>query len=246
MNNSYRPPPKPQPAYMASRGSPYAVPQRQRSASSSIDLIESDTGCFRSFVIGCCCCCCCCRGEIRSEPSRGGGQYAGMWRIPMAARLRTPVVAALGAWAVFLAVLGFTRLLALPLPDKAQHFVGFGVLAVLVFFSFQAAIPRRKVWALTAALMGAACVLSEAVQRVVTSRAFEWGDVLANVMGTGTFLFAAWMADRWIVQPRAGHSDARYWALGDGGRASTDFEMDADLDLELDDILVDSPPPERS
>ncbi|KAJ2119958.1 hypothetical protein IW147_005472, partial [Coemansia sp. RSA 720] len=90
------------------------------------------------------------------------------------------------------------------------------------------------------------CVLSEAIQRVLTTRAFEWSDVAANFLGASAFLFAAWMADTWIVQPRAGVSGTQYWALDDT-QASADFEMDdGDFDLELDDIFVASPPPESN
>ncbi|KAJ2351146.1 hypothetical protein GGF43_004116 [Coemansia sp. RSA 2618] len=161
----------------------------------------------------------------------------------MASRLRLPVAAALCAWLLFLGTLGFTHLLTLPLSDKSQHFVGFGVLGVLVFFSFQATIPRRKVWTITAVIISFACLFSEVVQRVVTTRAFEWGDVAANFMGAATFLFAGWMGDRWIIQPRVGASDgSRYWSLGNGGLEEADFELEDGFDMELDDILVDSPP----
>ncbi|KAJ1870625.1 hypothetical protein LPJ55_004515 [Coemansia sp. RSA 990] len=258
-SSGYRPP-APPPAKYTQQGylddkytqqQPYGQGQLQRTSSTSVDLIESDNSCLRSCIIGFCdCCCCCCRGEMKSNStSRGGGQYAGcggiMWRVPMAARLRLRVVAGLCIWMVLLAVLGFTRLLQLPLSDKAQHFVGFGVMSVLVLFSFQAAVPRRRVWTLTAAGMGGACVFSEVLQRLLTTRPFEWGDIAANVLGAATFLFAGWMADRWIVQPRAGSAGrAQYWSLGNaepGSRLSADFEMTSELDLELDDILVDSP-----
>ncbi|KAJ2776903.1 hypothetical protein H4R18_005430 [Coemansia javaensis] len=167
----------------------------------------------------------------------------------MGARLRLPVVAALAAWLALLAVLGFTRLLALPVGDKAQHFVAFGVLGALLFFSFQAAIPRRRAWAATAALTAAACLFSEALQRVLTTRPFEWADVAANFLGAATFLFAAWMADRWIVQPRAARAFhggggggatatalGRYWALDPDAQASVDLEAASELGLELDDF----------
>ncbi|KAJ1730474.1 hypothetical protein LPJ61_002990 [Coemansia biformis] len=169
-----------------------------------------------------------------------------MWRTPMATRLRLPVVAVLAAWMALLAVLGFTRLLAVPVPDKAQHFVAFGVLCVLVFFSFRPDIPRRKAWTVTGVLGASACFFSEVLQRVLTTRPFEWSDVAANFLGAGTFLFAAWMADRWIIQPRSGAEavgggGGRYWALDADAQASVDLEAAGELGLELDDILADSP-----
>ncbi|KAJ2159837.1 hypothetical protein GGF46_002728 [Coemansia sp. RSA 552] len=167
-----------------------------------------------------------------------------MWQLPVDARLRLPVAVALTAWMGLLAVLGFTRLIALPLSNKAQHFVGFGVMAALVFFSFQPGIPRRKAWAVTGGLMGVSCFFSEVVQWILTTRQFQWGDIVANFLGALTFLFAAWMVDTWIIQPRAGGSQdgaANYWALhpGDEGRESADFEVADDLDVELDEILAE-------
>ncbi|KAJ2766499.1 hypothetical protein IWQ57_004336 [Coemansia nantahalensis] len=172
-----------------------------------------------------------------------------MWRTPMAARLRLPVAAALCVWMALLSILGFTRLLAVPVPDKAQHFVGFGVFGVLTFFSFRADIPRRKAWTATCVLVGATCFFSEVLQRVLTTRPFEWGDVASNFLGAATFLFAAWMADRWILQPRlsaaAVAGGGRYWSLDADEQASADLEAAGELGLELDDILADSPPPEE-
>ncbi|KAJ1878335.1 hypothetical protein LPJ57_003474 [Coemansia sp. RSA 486] len=179
-----------------------------------------------------------------------------MWRIPLMNGLRIGVVASLIAWMLFLAVLGFTRFIALPVSDKAQHFVGFGVMGVLLFFSFQPAVPRRKVWRITAPTMGAACFLSEVLQWIFTSRQFDWTDIAANYLGASTFLFAAWMVDKWIVQMRVrrrgdGSGDSpRYWMMASGGHGEAEtamesFEMDDELDVELDEILVDTPPPSR-
>ncbi|KAI8321043.1 hypothetical protein GQ54DRAFT_196470 [Martensiomyces pterosporus] len=174
-----------------------------------------------------------------------------MARIPMTNGLRVSVVAVLFAWMLFLAILGFTQLISIPVSDKALHFVGFGIMGVLVFFSFQAAIPRRKVWKLTVLSMATACVFSEVLQRLLTSRAFDWRDIGANILGTCTFLFAGWMVDKWIIQPRAGgqnyRDSASYWVIspGDAERTSIDLEAEDELDVELDEILVNTPPPSR-
>ncbi|KAJ2087296.1 hypothetical protein IW138_005076 [Coemansia sp. RSA 986] len=142
---------------------------------------------------------------------------------------------------------------AVPASDKALHFVGFGVMAVLVFFSFQATVPRRKAWALTGASMAVVCLFSEVLQWMLTTRAFEWSDIVCNFLGASMFLFAAWMADRWIIQPRVGSNgglgtqyrdSTRYWVLNSRGDGSPRESLgeDDDLDVELDEILVDSPP----
>ncbi|KAJ2394609.1 hypothetical protein GGI23_004621 [Coemansia sp. RSA 2559] len=177
-----------------------------------------------------------------------------MWRIPLTNGLRVPMLALLAIWMVFLAILGFTRLIVVPVSDKALHFVGFGVMAVLVFFSFQATVPRRKAWALTGASMAFVCLFSEVLQWLLTTRAFEWSDIVCNFLGASMFLFAAWMADRWIIQPRIGGSgglgtqyrdSTRYWVLDSRGEESPRESLGEvdDLDVELDEILVDSPPP---
>ncbi|KAJ1898429.1 hypothetical protein LPJ81_004343 [Coemansia sp. IMI 209127] len=176
-----------------------------------------------------------------------------MWRIPLTNGLRVPMLVLLAIWMVFLAVLGFTRLIAVPASDKALHFVGFGVMAVLVFFSFQATVPRRKAWALTGACMVFVCLFSEVLQWLLTTRVFEWSDIVCNFLGASMFLFAAWMADRWIIQPHIGSSgglgtqyrdSTRYWVLNSRGEESPRESLGEvdDLDVELDEILVDSPP----
>ncbi|KAJ1945536.1 hypothetical protein FBU59_002280 [Linderina macrospora] len=50
------------------------------------------------------------------------------------------------------------------------------------------------------------------------------------------------MADRWLIQPRFGSAAAQqYWELD---AALEQFESDVDeLDVELDEILVNTPPP---
>ncbi|KAJ1722532.1 hypothetical protein LPJ53_003060 [Coemansia erecta] len=173
------------------------------------------------------------------------------------AALRPPVVAALAAWLLFLAVLGLTHIIQVPISDKAQHFVGFGVLAVLLFFAFRPTAPRTFVWRTTGVLTTLACLLSEPLQALLTTRPFDWADIAANVMGAASFLFAAWMADRWIVQRlvarrrRRRASEARYWgvrAVEDAEEGYGDADEDGlfasadELDVELDDILVDTPP----
>ncbi|KAJ2078898.1 hypothetical protein H4R24_004157 [Coemansia sp. RSA 988] len=173
-----------------------------------------------------------------------------MWRLPLAARLRLPVTVALTIWMTVMMVLGFTHLLRPPVSDKALHFVAFGVMGVLVFFSFQSHIPRIKAWTVTGGLMAVACFFSEVVQRILTTRSFQWSDIASNFLGALTFLFAAWMVDTWIIQPRADASALRdsYWTLDSGYRpqSSADIELDDDFDLELNDILVDSPPLDHS
>ncbi|KAJ2660763.1 hypothetical protein IWW48_002746 [Coemansia sp. RSA 1200] len=179
--------------------------------------------------------------------------------MPLTNGLRVPILVLLAAWMVLLAILGFTRLIPVAASDKALHFIGFGTMSVLVFFSFQATVPRRKVWMLTGAAMATACFFSEVLQWMLTTRVFEWTDVVCNFLGSATFLFAAWMADRWIIQPRVAtiahdgvsahryRDSTRYWALdaaavatSDDGGGSPRDSLD-ELDVELDEILVDSP-----
>ncbi|KAJ2781657.1 hypothetical protein GGI15_003154 [Coemansia interrupta] len=172
------------------------------------------------------------------------------------AALRPSVVAALAAWLLFLAVLGLTHTIHVPISDKAQHFVGFGVLAVLLFSAFRPTAPRTFVWRTTGALTLLACLLSEPLQALLTTRPFDWADVAANVLGAASFLFVAWMADRWIVQRivarrrRRRMSEARYWGVRTLEEAEEGYDDGHDgvfasadeMDVELDDILVDTPP----
>ncbi|KAJ2719043.1 hypothetical protein GGI07_005451 [Coemansia sp. Benny D115] len=178
-----------------------------------------------------------------------------MARILSSGALRAPVAAALVLWLLFMAVLGFTQLVRPPVSDKALHFVAFGVMGVLLVFVFRPAVPRRRVWLLAVGCTATAAVLSEALQALLTTRVFDWADVAANLLGGSTFLFAAWMVDRWIVQPRARSSayggSARYWALGASGSwhspgGSLDGDLVDELDVELDEILVaQHPQPQR-
>ncbi|KAJ2002458.1 hypothetical protein H4R26_003592 [Coemansia thaxteri] len=129
-----------------------------------------------------------------------------------------------------MAVQGFTRLVRLPGSDKAQHFIEFGVLSVLIFASAAATssplMPRRRVEALQPLL--------------AASRSFQWGDVGANCSGAAVFLLAAWAVDRWAIQPRASRfygDSARYWAVGPAN-SSAGASDDEDFDVELDEIVV--------
>lgn len=157
-----------------------------------------------------------------------------MLRIPFTNGLRVPVLIVLALWLAVMAIMGFTRFLHPPIPVKALHFTSFGIMGVLVFFSFQPTLPRRKVWAITLGFTAIACFFSEVLQRLLTTRPFKWADIAANLLGSVMFLFAAWMVDRWIVQPKIQNANryqdsARYWALDN----NTD-----ELDVELDEIAV--------
>ncbi|KAJ2688456.1 hypothetical protein H4218_004135 [Coemansia sp. IMI 209128] len=134
---------------------------------------------------------------------------------------RVVLVLALCLWAGLMAVQGFTGLVRLPVSDKVQHFAEFGVLSLLVVANMSC-VTRRRVWAV--ATMAVACLLSECVQAwLAKGRSFQWGDVVANYLGSATFMFVAWAGEKWAHGYRERVPDAG---------------SDDELDVELDDIVV--------
>ncbi|KAJ1915891.1 hypothetical protein H4219_004078 [Mycoemilia scoparia] len=111
-------------------------------------------------------------------------------------------------------------------------------------------------------VVGGACVLSEFVKAILTTKGFALSYILANVLGSAFFLFPSWMFDKWVVQPRFAReygiiSDARYWSLGsdipnpfdiDGNQSNNDgtrgqyanvpLHALEEFDLELNDIIM--------
>ncbi|KAJ1669902.1 hypothetical protein GGH95_000722 [Coemansia sp. RSA 1836] len=161
---------------------------------------------------------------------------------------RVHFVAALCGWVALMAVQGFTGLLRLPISDKAQHFVEFGVLSVLLLANLSAFFSsRRLAWRVAVATMAVACLLSEVLQAMFAAgRTFQWGDVAANYLGAAFFLLVAWVAHEKSVGQGAEHGSwAPYWALGTTGARAPAEDSEDELDVELDEILVAPPPPSR-
>ncbi|KAJ2881433.1 hypothetical protein IWW38_005800 [Coemansia aciculifera] len=152
---------------------------------------------------------------------------------------RVYFVIALCGWAVLMAVQGFTGLVRLPINDKAEHFIEFGVLGVLLLANLcEFLSSRRLAWTAAIAAMAVACIVSEVVQAMLAKgRSFQWGDVVANYLGAAFFFFVAWMAyKRNCAGLGAGGSGAGGWA-----QAPAEDSDDDELDVELDEIIVALP-----
>lgn len=84
--------------------------------------------------------------------------------------------------------------------DKLQHFLAFGVLAILVLSALQFEIQTKKLTLLVtvsvvvSSLLGA---LLEAWQRLFPSRMPDWGDWCADTLGALAFGVAALVWMRW-------------------------------------------------
>ncbi|BEI85560.1 hypothetical protein CcaverHIS002_0509610 [Cutaneotrichosporon cavernicola] len=114
--------------------------------------------------------------------------------------VRPAIIAAVAVWTLLLGVLGFAPLPELPLNDKALHFFGMGFAAFLIYFVFEVPEgPHRRVWYIRRApllltlvlafLFGG--VISEFIQAMLPWKHFQFGDIVANLLGTTVFLYLA-------------------------------------------------------
>ncbi|KAJ7235465.1 hypothetical protein B0H12DRAFT_1141621 [Mycena haematopus] len=132
-----------------------------------------------------------------------------------------------------LAFLGFTNFSrSLPLNDKALHFLCFGLATAVFYFIFDVEEDHRRVWFWrNSALIitGFVCffcggILSEFVQSMLPYKEFQFGDVVANLLGSSVGLFASYHMERYYRKRR---EIARlYQPLDSGSMSDLDDEDD--------------------
>ncbi|KAJ7449873.1 hypothetical protein FB451DRAFT_1286834 [Mycena latifolia] len=110
-----------------------------------------------------------------------------------------------------LAFLGFTNFSrALPLNDKALHFLCFGIATGVFYFIFDVDEDARRIWFWRHSALiftGFVCffcggILSEFVQSMLPYKEFQFGDVVANLLGSSVGLFASYHMERYYRKRR--------------------------------------------
>ncbi|KAJ6502498.1 hypothetical protein C8R45DRAFT_976791 [Mycena sanguinolenta] len=110
-----------------------------------------------------------------------------------------------------LAFLGFTNFSrALPLNDKALHFLCFGLATAVFYFIFDVEEDQRRVWFWRNAnliITGFVCffcggILSEFVQSMLPYKEFQFGDVVANLLGSSLGLLTSYHLERYYRKRR--------------------------------------------
>lgn len=124
-------------------------------------------------------------------------------QIPL--RLRLWFVLLTVAWAVLLALLGFTNLHhAVPVNDKMLHFACFGFITAFFYISLDIDEEARRVWFwryAPLAITSVVCILggsiiSEYVQSLLPYKEFQRGDIIANLLGSTLGLILAYHLER--------------------------------------------------
>jgi len=107
---------------------------------------------------------------------------------------------------ILLAFLGFTNFShALPLNDKLLHFLCFCVATCVFYFIFDVEEEARRVWfwrhsgLLFTAFVCFFCVgiMSEFVQSMLPFRVFQFGDIVANLLGSSVGLLVAYHLEKY-------------------------------------------------
>ncbi|CAA7261737.1 unnamed protein product [Cyclocybe aegerita] len=112
---------------------------------------------------------------------------------------------------IILAFLGFTNFSrALPLNDKLLHFICFCIATAVFYFIIDVEESARRVWfwrhsgiiftIFTCVFCGG--VLSEFVQAALPYKEFQFGDIVANILGSIVGLCAAFYLERYYRHRR--------------------------------------------
>jgi VanZ family protein len=112
---------------------------------------------------------------------------------------------------VMLAMLGFTNFSrSLPLNDKLLHFVCFCLATGVFYFIFDVEEDARRIWfwrhsgliftSITCFFFGG--IVSEIVQSMLPYKNFDFGDVVANLLGSGIGLCLAYYIERYYRHRR--------------------------------------------
>ncbi|KAI0256369.1 hypothetical protein BJV78DRAFT_1171422 [Lactifluus subvellereus] len=110
-----------------------------------------------------------------------------------------------------LALLGLTNLAhAIPLNDKLLHFFCLGIATGVFYFIFDVEEEYRRIWfwrhcpllftLFVCFFLGG--IVSEFVQSLLPHKTFQFGDVVANLLGSGIGLYIAYHLERYYRQRR--------------------------------------------
>jgi len=112
---------------------------------------------------------------------------------------------------LMLAMLGFTNFSrSLPLHDKLLHFMCFSLATGVFYFIFDVEEDARRIWfwrhsgliftAIVCFFFGG--IVSEIVQSMLPYKTFDFGDIIANLLGSGMGLYAAYYMERYYRHRR--------------------------------------------
>jgi len=112
---------------------------------------------------------------------------------------------------LMLAMLGFTNFSrSLPLNDKLLHFICFCLATGVFYFIFDVEEDARRIWfwrhsgliftATVCFFFGG--IVSEIVQSMLPYKTFDFGDVMANLLGSGIGLYLAYYIERYYRHRR--------------------------------------------
>ncbi|OCH85092.1 hypothetical protein OBBRIDRAFT_785307 [Obba rivulosa] len=112
---------------------------------------------------------------------------------------------------ILLAFLGFTNVAhALPMNDKLLHFFCLGIATGVFYFIFDVEEDARRIWfwrnapliftSVTCFLLGG--IISEFVQSMLPYKEFQFGDVVANLLGSSLGLYVAYHLEKYYRHRR--------------------------------------------
>jgi len=112
---------------------------------------------------------------------------------------------------LMLGMLGFTNFSrSLPFNDKLLHFMCFCLATAVFYFIFDVEEDARRVWfwrhsgliftAIVCFFFGG--IVSEIVQSMLPYKTFDFGDVTANLLGSGIGLYVAYYIERYYRHRR--------------------------------------------
>ncbi|KAI0259267.1 hypothetical protein BC834DRAFT_907250 [Gloeopeniophorella convolvens] len=137
-----------------------------------------------------------------------------------------------------LALLGLTNLAhALPLNDKLLHFVCLGIATGVFYFIFDVEEEYRRIWFWRHSpliLTGVVCFLlggiaSEFVQSLLPYKTFQFGDIVANLLGSSIGLYTAYHLERYHRRRR---EIARLYRPLSASASSLQLDEDAEDEVE--------------
>ncbi|EMD37306.1 hypothetical protein CERSUDRAFT_113956 [Gelatoporia subvermispora B] len=133
---------------------------------------------------------------------------------------------------ILLAFLGFTNVAhALPLNDKLLHFLCLSVATGVFYFIFDVEEDARRIWFWRSAPLiftGVTCfllggIVSEFVQSMLPYKQFQFGDVVANLLGSTLGLYIAYYLEKYYRHRR---EISRLYQPLDTDSAASDDEDD--------------------